>query len=87
MTDPVQVTQHDREKVLKAADELEGLAIIAKQMCIDLRNGVDDPYARVYWLRRQFGYVVADLGFGPVRHLDVIEAEYKAYVSDDTVTS
>lgn len=59
---------------LEAADRLEELTTIAKQVALDLRGDPDDQasqedadltaYGRVYWLRRQLGYVVVSLG-GP----------------------
>ncbi len=56
----------------EAADRVEELAAIAKQIVLDLRGDPDDrasqedadltAYGRVYWLRKQLGYVVASLG-------------------------
>lgn len=55
----------------EAAERLEELAAIAKAMAADLRGtGSSDEdadltaYGRVYWLRKQVGYVVAKLGYG-----------------------
>lgn len=67
----------DQDKLNKASHELEDLATIAKIMVTDLREGKDNPYARVYWLRKQLGYIVADLGVGVPKGLDKIEAEYE----------
>lgn len=53
-----------RELVIQSADDLEEIIIAAKQVVIDLRAGVDDPYARLYVLRRELGKVVATLGAG-----------------------
>lgn len=60
-----------RKKRFEAAARLEELAAIAKQMVLDLRGegGSEEDadltaYARVYWLRKQLGYVVAPLGVG-----------------------
>lgn len=56
-----------------AANRLEELAAIAKAMVQDLRGqpgesgqvaANDTAYARVYWLRRELGYVVNTLGVG-----------------------
>lgn len=57
---------------LEAADRVEELAAIAKQVALDLRGDPDDrasqedadltAYGRVYWLRTQLGYVVSSLG-------------------------
>jgi hypothetical protein len=57
---------------LEAADRVEELAVIAKQIVLDMRGDPDDrasqedadltAYGRVYWLRTQLGYVVASLG-------------------------
>lgn len=64
-------------KVIKAANELEDLAIIAEIMVNDLRAGKDNPYGRVYWLRKQLSYTVAGLGEGVPKGLDAIETEYE----------
>jgi hypothetical protein len=56
-----------------AADQLEELIIVAKQMVLDLRGepsreSQEDAdltaYGRVYWLRKRLGYIVATLGVG-----------------------
>lgn len=65
------------DRVNQAANELEDLAMIAKLMVTDLREGKDNPYGRVYWLRKQLGYTVAKLGVGVPKGLDVIETEYE----------
>ena len=58
---------------LNAANQLEDLIVVAKQMVLDLRGvpsreGQEDAdltaYGRVYWLRKRLGYVVATLGVG-----------------------
>lgn len=60
-----------REARLRAAAQLEDLIVVAKQVVLDLRGeptreGQDDAdltaYGRVFWLRRQLGYVVGSLG-------------------------
>lgn len=63
-----------RRTRFEAAARVEELAAIAKQIVLDLRGDPDDrasqedadltAHGRVYWLRRQLGYVVASLG-GP----------------------
>lgn len=71
----------DKAKLDKAANELEDLAIIAKIMVNDLREGKPNAYGRVYWLRRQLSYVVAGLGIGIPKGLDAIETEYERLVN------
>jgi hypothetical protein len=72
-----------------AADRLEELAAIAQAMVTDLRGqpgesgqtaASDTAYARVYWLRREIGYVVNALGVGlPPRWAQrVVSKEYGA---------
>lgn len=70
--------EHRTQQRLEAADRLEELVITAKQMVIDLRanpapdtagreawlRSNDMAYARLYWLRREIGYVVNQLGVG-----------------------
>ena len=60
-----------RRKRFEAAARVEELAAIAKQMATDLRGeegesgqvaANDTAYGRVYWLRKQLGYVVNTLG-------------------------
>lgn len=83
---------HRTEQRLEVADQLEELVIAAKQMVIDLRanpdadtagreewlRSNDTAYARVYWLRRELGYVVNQLGVGlpPNWAVKKIIAEY-----------
>lgn len=80
-----------RRTRLEAADRVEELAAIAKQIVLDLRGDPDDrasqedadltAYGRVYWLRRQLGYVVANLGRpgAPERWVSkLVEREYGA---------
>lgn len=67
-------------KVALAAHQLEDLAIIAKLMVTDLRDGDDNPYGRVYWLRKQLGYIVANLGQGVPTGLDKIEQHYETMI-------
>lgn len=75
------------KKRLEAADRLEELAAIAKAVAADLRGeegesgqiaANDTAYGRVYWLRKQLGYVVNTLGVGlPERWVQrVVEREY-----------
>ena len=67
------------DKVLKAAAELEDIAVIAKTMCNDLRDGAPNAYARVYWLRKRMSVIVSNLGFGTPTPsvLATIEREYE----------
>lgn len=58
-----------RRKRMEAAARIEELAAIAKAMVLDLRGEGESQedadltaYGRVYWLRKQVGYVVATLG-------------------------
>lgn len=67
-------------KINLAANQLEDLAIIAKFMVTDLREGEDNPYGRVYWLRKQLGYIVANLGQGVPIGLDKIETHYETMI-------
>lgn len=72
-------------RAVNASYRLEELLAIGKAVVLDLRDGADAPYARVYWLRRELGYVVAELGVGLPNHaeLKAVTAEYEALVSDD----
>lgn len=59
----------DRDKCIEAAARLEELAIEAREIVNYLRTVDDntpwcDPYARVYQLRTEIGYVVRTLGVG-----------------------
>jgi hypothetical protein len=58
---------------IDAANQLEELITVAKQMVLDLRGkptreSQEDAdltaYGRGYWLRKRLGYVVATLGVG-----------------------
>lgn len=70
----------DIEKVRKVANELEDVALLAKHMVIDLREGEPNAYARVYWLRWRLGKVVAELGVGVPSGLPAIAEEYERYL-------
>lgn len=61
------------KKRLEAAEQLDRLIVVANQVALDLRgkegereqlNANDTAYARLYWLRKQLGHVVADVGTG-----------------------
>lgn len=55
----------NRDKVVAAANRLEELAPILKEMVVDFRDGTEpDPYASVYWLRRELTRIVSGLGYG-----------------------
>lgn len=72
------------EKVMQAAKELEEIAILAKQMVIDLREGAPNPYTRVYWLRWRLGRIVTKMGIGVPSffpsELAAIAKEYESYL-------
>lgn len=69
---------HRTQRRLEAANQLEELLVAAQQIVLDLRanptpdtvdreewlRSNDMAYARVYWLRRELGYVVNKLGVG-----------------------
>lgn len=78
-----------RQRRYEAAARVEELAAIAKQVVLDLRGELDatavghlrandTAYARVYWLRRELGRVVAELGVGLPNHrvMKAVEKEY-----------
>lgn len=74
----------DRKR-LDAARRLEELVALAQQMVLDLRGAGDSQedadltaYGRVYWLRKQVGYIVSDLGHGAPDTwvTKVVEKEY-----------
>lgn len=70
-----------RKHVLRAATELEDIAVIAKQMCSDLRAGAPDPYARLYWLRRRLSRVMSQFPEGGRSALKSgVADEYEAYL-------
>lgn len=51
-------------KVIQAANELEDLIPVLRDMVNQLRVGDPQPYARVYWFRRDVSRIVARLGAG-----------------------
>lgn len=53
-----------RQKEIDAANKLEELIPEMKQLVIDLRNGTDKPYTRIYHLRTKLSRIVATLGVG-----------------------
>lgn len=72
----------EQKKLVESAAELENISVMVKEAVLDLRNAartgdVADAYARVYFLRRELGRVVAALGVGVPRTLATIEAEYR----------
>lgn len=81
--------RRDRKR-REAAARLEDLAAIATRMVRDLRGEPGDQqsqdyadltaHARVYWLRKQLGYVVADLGYNAPATwaTKAVEREYQA---------
>lgn len=65
-----------REKEIRAANALEDLTPAIKDMVRRIREGAEpDPYAAVYWLRREVGRVVASLGAGQP-YLRGVETRY-----------
>jgi len=73
---------YDRETELSVAAALEEIAVMAKTMCNDIRDGVPNPYARVYWLRTQLSRQVARLGCGQPGHQREIAVRYESQVRD-----
>jgi hypothetical protein len=70
-------------KRMEAAARVEELAAIAKQLVLDLRDPeITNPYARLYWLRGQFGKVTARFGAGVPAGLDDVGREYEALVGE-----
>lgn len=73
---------HEQKKLVESAAELENISVMVKEAVLDLRNAarvgdVADAYARVYFLRRELGRVVAGLGAGVPRNLAAVETEYR----------
>lgn len=92
MTSETWQQSRDRKR-LAAAKRLEELAAITQQMVLDLRGqgGSDEDadltaHGRVYWLRKQVGYVVTDLGYGAPDAwvTKVVEREYGAQAGWNT---
>lgn len=56
----------NKERQLKAANKLEELSMVTKEFIVQLRMGQSNElaYAMVYYLRRELGYVVRDMGEG-----------------------
>lgn len=48
----------------EAAAKLEDITVVSKQMVVDIREEVVDPYAALYWLRREIGRIVSTMGVG-----------------------
>ena len=66
-----------RDRELEVAAALEDIALLARQIGTDIREGVDDPYARVYWLRTRLGREVARLGVGQPAHQQRLTDHYE----------
>lgn len=67
-------------KELEAAGRLEDLIVMAKEMVTCIRDGSErQPYAAMYWLRRELGYAVRDLGEG-VPNTAEVENYYRQQV-------
>jgi hypothetical protein len=58
-------------KAEKAADRLEELVIIQKDIIQRLRANDPQAYALVYELRREVGYIVATLGMSVPKRSDI----------------
>lgn len=69
-------------RIAEVANLLEELSMIADHMVTDIREGADNPYERVYWLRKQIGYLVSRLGAGvpKAKDLQAIEDHYEKLV-------
>lgn len=64
-----------------AADKIEALSMVMKEMVKELRSGSPNSGARVYWLRREVGYILrrhfpAVVGPSPSK-LSEIDDEYR----------
>lgn len=70
------------DKVAKAATDLEDIAVLAKTISQDLREGKHAAYARVYWLRHRLSKIVATLGVGAPPGLPLINIEYKKFLDE-----
>lgn len=81
------LTEHRAARAINASYRIGELSALARQVELDLRDGAPDAYARVYWLRRELGYVANELGVGLPDHaaLRRVEAEYTALVVDADV--
>jgi hypothetical protein len=89
----VDPTESDRQKIRNAAAALDDLAVMIKEVTHDLRgtdarpggeNGRRYAYARLYFLRRELGRVVATLGAEapPNAVIKTLEARYRSHVRD-----
>jgi hypothetical protein len=74
---------YNRAGELEVAAALEDIAVIAKTMSNDIREGVADPYARIYWLRTRMSRIVASMGAGQPGNQNHIAAEYEQYLSPE----
>lgn len=86
----------EQRKIREAADALEDIIVMAKQVVIDLRansrvtgrnaadpvRAVHDSYGRVFALRRKFGRIVAGLGSGTPSRLGAYEEQLDRLVQD-----
>lgn len=66
----------------EAANRLEELTIIAKQMVDDIRtgDGPADPYSLLYWLRKEISHVLNELSGGRGRSEQTIKEHYERLV-------
>jgi hypothetical protein len=72
-----------QDKATAAAARLEELSTVMSQMVTDLREGKPHPYARVYWLRREIGRVVATLGADVPPSIGQVDMEYNLLIPRD----
>lgn len=51
---------------IRIANRLEELAVVMKDLTKEIREGLPrrDTYTRLYWLRRDMGRMVTDMGAG-----------------------
>jgi hypothetical protein len=61
----------EREQLNDAANRLEELTTMLKQVTLNLRDGAPNAYAQVYWLRQEMSKIVASLGIGVPTDLDI----------------
>lgn len=75
------------KEVLAAADRLEELTVIMKHMVNRFRTGEEtNPYKAAYWLRKELGYVVKDLGWDAAEanpNTTVVGQYYESLVTAD----
>lgn len=71
---------YGRAQEIETADKLEALVPAIKEMIIKLREGTEEqPYAALYWLRREISREVAKMGAG-LPNTAKVEKRYGAYL-------